>query len=182
MSSKSTTATLNTHSEAMRINPLIFALRMDNINLLHVVQYMEQSEIVKKVSGFLEKFSPQEVSSTAAGKETEVSETKALSPSLGRFQEFISGLSCGEDRDGRIVVTRLAASSSVPASSSSSPSLNTLPQSAADALSFRYVLLNPAIHFQEIVNEARAVILCGGTMQPFDHFVSQLFATLPPGK
>lgn len=32
--------------------------------------------------------------------------------------------------------------------------------------SFRYLLLDPTFHFKEIVEEARAVILAGGTMSP----------------
>ena len=30
----------------------------------------------------------------------------------------------------------------------------------------KYLLLNPAVHFSSVLEEARAVILAGGTMQP----------------
>ena len=32
--------------------------------------------------------------------------------------------------------------------------------------SLRFLLLNPSVHFSSIVQEARAVIVAGGTMQP----------------
>ena len=32
--------------------------------------------------------------------------------------------------------------------------------------SFRFLLLNPTVHFEEIVRECRAVVVAGGTMQP----------------
>lgn len=35
--------------------------------------------------------------------------------------------------------------------------------------SLKFLLLNPAVHFADIVSEARAVIIAGGTMQPVHH-------------
>ena len=32
--------------------------------------------------------------------------------------------------------------------------------------SVKFLLLNPAVHFAEITNEAKAVVIAGGTMQP----------------
>ena len=32
--------------------------------------------------------------------------------------------------------------------------------------SLKFLLLNPAVHFADILAEARAVIIAGGTMQP----------------
>jgi chromosome transmission fidelity protein 1 len=43
-------------------------------------------------------------------------------------------------------------------------------------------MLNPAVHFKSIVDEARSVILCGGTMSPTAFVQQQLFSTLPPSK
>ena len=39
----------------------------------------------------------------------------------------------------------------------------------------KYVMLNAEVHFRSIVGDARAVLLAGGTMQPVDYVVSQLF-------
>ncbi|CAZ82635.1 unnamed protein product [Tuber melanosporum] len=46
----------------------------------------------------------------------------------------------------------------------------------------RYMLLDPAHHFQEIVEEARAVILAGGTMEPMNDYTNHLFPYLPKEK
>ncbi|XP_064405283.1 ATP-dependent DNA helicase DDX11-like isoform X2 [Halichondria panicea] len=40
--------------------------------------------------------------------------------------------------------------------------------------SLKFILLNPAVHFSPIVQEARAVIMTGGTMQPVSEFKHQL--------
>ena len=44
----------------------------------------------------------------------------------------------------------------------------------------RYLLLDPLHHFKDIVEEARAVILAGGTMSPMDDYTRYLFPYLPP--
>ncbi|ETN45463.1 uncharacterized protein HMPREF1541_09295 [Cyphellophora europaea CBS 101466] len=44
----------------------------------------------------------------------------------------------------------------------------------------RYTLLDPKEHFREIVQEARAVILAGGTMSPMSDYADHLFSYLPP--
>ncbi|KAF9257517.1 DNA repair helicase [Marasmius fiardii PR-910] len=46
----------------------------------------------------------------------------------------------------------------------------------------KYQLLNPAPHFREVVDDARSVILAGGTMSPMSDIVNQLFSHLPQEK
>ncbi|XP_034474127.1 ATP-dependent DNA helicase DDX11 [Drosophila innubila] len=65
--------------------------------------------------------------------------------------------------------------------------LETLTSDAADgrillnpkAQTVKYLLLNPAEHFADIVAEARALIIAGGTMQPTHELTAQLFAQCP---
>ena len=49
-------------------------------------------------------------------------------------------------------------------------------------VSLRFVLLNPASHFQKVVSEARSVLLLGGTMRPFDLLVNSLVPNLSKDK
>lgn len=42
-------------------------------------------------------------------------------------------------------------------------------------ITIRYLLLDPSEHFRQIAEEARAVILAGGTMSPMDQYVQELF-------
>ncbi|KAL7745738.1 hypothetical protein ACLKA6_009940 [Drosophila palustris] len=65
--------------------------------------------------------------------------------------------------------------------------LETLTSDAADGRillnpktqTLKYLLLNPADHFADIVAEARALIIAGGTMQPTHELTAQLFAQCP---
>lgn len=49
-----------------------------------------------------------------------------------------------------------------------------------NTVELQYQLLNPSPTFIEVVDEARAVILAGGTMSPISDVVNQLFSHLPP--
>ena len=49
-------------------------------------------------------------------------------------------------------------------------------------ISVRYTLLDPREHFRDIVEDARAVILAGGTMSPMSDYKDYLFSYLDPGR
>lgn len=50
--------------------------------------------------------------------------------------------------------------------------INYSPAENVTSSSLKFILLNPAVHFSPIVQEARAVIVTGGTMQPVSLFCS----------
>ncbi|ELU04301.1 hypothetical protein CAPTEDRAFT_175213 [Capitella teleta] len=162
------------------INDFLFDSHLDNLNLFKVVKYCQRSKISMKLNGFMEKYQPQV--NHAADKVnkknpswalsrflTEISQSKdnvsdsdkseAESPAFPRssplmqIESFLEALT-NSDRDGRIVITQ---------------------QPLLSNCSVRFILLNPSVHFSEIIREARAVILAGGTMQPVNDFKEQLF-------
>jgi chromosome transmission fidelity protein 1 len=49
-------------------------------------------------------------------------------------------------------------------------------------ISVRYTLLDPREHFQNIVEDARSVILAGGTMSPMSDYSNYLFSYLAPDR
>ncbi|KAJ5454284.1 uncharacterized protein N7458_005240 [Penicillium daleae] len=54
-----------------------------------------------------------------------------------------------------------------------------LPKGKND-VQLKYMLLDPTNHFREIVEDARAVILAGGTMSPMSDYMNHLFSYVPP--
>ncbi|CAG8115284.1 unnamed protein product [Penicillium salamii] len=52
-------------------------------------------------------------------------------------------------------------------------------QKDQDDIVLKYMLLDPTNHFREIAEDARAVILAGGTMSPMSDYVNHLFSYLP---
>ena len=51
-----------------------------------------------------------------------------------------------------------------------------------DDIQVNYMLLDPTNHFRDIVEDARAVILAGGTMSPMTDYVNHLFSYVPPSR
>ncbi|KAL7424206.1 ATP-dependent DNA helicase chl1 [Cryptotrichosporon argae] len=145
----------------------------DQVNLVELAAYLKDSKLARKVSGFSEK-----LAADAAGAKGESLPLRrlvgvvepALTPdakarsaaarhaSIAAFhtvEAFLLGLTDARD-DGRVVL------------------------SAEDGkVALRYVLLNPAERFSEVVASARAVVLAGGTMEPISDFFTQLFPGIP---
>ncbi|CAI5756368.1 unnamed protein product [Candida verbasci] len=51
-----------------------------------------------------------------------------------------------------------------------------------NGVSLNYMLLNPSHIFKQLIDEARCVLLCGGTMEPMNDFVNNLFPEVPSHK
>jgi len=157
------------------VNEFVFKSKIDNLNMFKVMKFMDTSQIAKKVRGFT--LSELEVElhvneETGNGNE----ETKAGAPfvrkhvsSLTTVQSFLSAMT-NMNNDGKVLAsyakgTELAGSSRAL----SEPYL-------------KFVMLNPSVHFQEVVNEAHAIALVGGTMKPLDFLSAQVFPDLAPGR
>ncbi|KAJ8028374.1 ATP-dependent DNA helicase DDX11 [Holothuria leucospilota] len=179
-----------TVTKLLTINDFLFELKLDNINFFKLRRYCQRSKISQKLNGFVEmKMDPavnvdgsapqptgishflQQIQkqnltkqSTSIGNEENKANpssdfVEASSP-LMHIESFLQALT-NADKDGRVVIYRK----------------DLLSQS-----SLKFLLLNPAIHFKEVVNQARSVVIAGGTMQPLDEFKHQLFscADVPP--
>ncbi|KAI8965492.1 DNA repair helicase [Daldinia sp. FL1419] len=55
-------------------------------------------------------------------------------------------------------------------------------KASQDDILLSYLLLSPTHAFSSIASSARAVILAGGTMSPFEDYTAHLFPDLPPDK
>ncbi|XP_074621921.1 ATP-dependent DNA helicase DDX11-like isoform X1 [Acropora palmata] len=132
------------------INDFLFSAKMDNVNLFKIKKYCEKSMISKKLNGFVDKYQSGQVDT---GLNVELAYQSSTSP-LQIIESFLEALT-NADKDGRVVVNR---------------------QGRLSCSSLKFLLLNPAVHFTNIVREARAVVVAGGTMQPMSDFKDQLFA------
>eukprot|EP01147_Barroeca_monosierra_P002573 gene2574-5491_t len=111
-------------------------------------RYCERSELHRKLLGFTQRLCS-EVTTSCTTNTKDFALSKHISP-LRVIQSFFEALTHSE-QDGRIIIKRGTRSSSLC-----------------------FMLLNPAVYFEEVIVQARAVAVLGGTMGPIDDFVDQL--------
>ncbi|XP_060695508.1 ATP-dependent DNA helicase DDX11 isoform X2 [Hemiscyllium ocellatum] len=169
-------------TELQSINDFLFRAQFDNINLFKVQHYYMKSLLSRKLFGFVNKYQvsvskpnniqDQKVSKTAAlknflqklnekptgevilheqGEDIEEEQPVMASPMM-QVEGFLFALT-STNKDGRVVIQK---------------------QGTVSQSSLKFLLLNPAVHFAEVVKECRAVVIAGGTMQPVEEFKDQL--------
>ncbi|CEG48110.1 atp-dependent rna helicase ddx11-like protein 8-like [Plasmopara halstedii] len=145
-------------AQMMTINDFLFNSRIDHFNMFKILEYLSESGLAKKLTGFVISTSTISQSAHAPFDDTVGEfESRHISP-LRTVEAFLKALT-NADGDGRILAR---------------------PQNASiGECSLRFFLLNPAFHFQDIVQKARSVILAGGTMQPVSQVIEQLFSSVP---
>ncbi|EUC46616.1 hypothetical protein COCMIDRAFT_35728 [Bipolaris oryzae ATCC 44560] len=128
---------------------------VDQINVFKLNAYLQESRLARKVDGY-----------TAFAEQTVDESTKQASkkgprhsvPVLMHVQAFLLSL-MNPSAEGRFFYSK-------------EDGITTL----------RYMLLDPTFHFKDIVEEARAVVLAGGTMSPMSDYEQHLLSYLDPSK
>ncbi|ORX62296.1 DNA repair helicase [Hesseltinella vesiculosa] len=150
----------------LRVNEFAHTTDIDQVNLFKLEQYLDTSRLAQKLHGFYDKVRDQHLE---AYKKALLTDKNAKKPpplftsassisTLQQIQAFIMCLS-HPDSHGRIVVSFSS-------------------EDAPHGPQLKYMLLNPADVFQPIVQEAKSIILAGGTMEPISDFVHGIFPTV----
>ncbi|KAG9003121.1 ATP-dependent DNA helicase chl1 [Tulasnella sp. 427] len=158
----------STNEEMLKVEDFVSALgsQVQEINLLEVDQYLRESRIARKISGYCDKVAEKEAAKDESKSKFVTSRGNRGTPPLHAVESFLLALT-NPSSDGRIFVSSV--------SSNSAPGTPPVVQ-------LKYQLLNPADHFRDVVSAARSVVLAGGTMQPISDFESQLFRYLAEGQ
>jgi chromosome transmission fidelity protein 1 len=128
---------------------------LGNVNLFSLVRYFEESKILQKLHGYYEARVHEYNLKAGVSVEEELSDS-----AVSVVQPFLSFLMCltEAEGDGRIALYR---------------------EEKTGQAKLSYQLLNASAHFKEVVEEAHAVVLAGGTMQPMTDYIQQLMPGLP---
>ncbi|KAL6728814.1 hypothetical protein Aduo_010549 [Ancylostoma duodenale] len=152
----------NGADEVLTIQGLLIALGLTDVNLFKLVHYMDATDMCRKFHGFYVRSMKSKVNvakqpAVQSGIAKLLAAKKPANPipaqpvddkdrtypsPLFTIKGFLEALS-NRCEDGRIIVERKGA-----------------------VVKFRFILLNPASRLVEVVKEARATILIGGTMEP----------------
>ncbi|XP_059455898.1 uncharacterized protein LOC132186105 isoform X2 [Corylus avellana] len=150
-------------NSSMAINDFLFSLNVDNINLVKLLQYIKESNIMYKVSGYGDKMASLQ-KCTAHTNTGECSEEGSTLSGFRALSDMLQSLT-NNDGDGRIIVSR------------SRPRC-----SRQQGGYIKFVMLSGEKIFSEIVDQAHAVVLAGGTLQPIEETRERLFPWLPPNE
>lgn len=150
--------------EMMAAVDLMFRLKLDNVNLFALLRYLEKSRLSQKLLGF--------VNHTVASSEENANNTANNNDQSEFMSKHVSSLSIVEtffqrltttSREGKIIVEWSLESEDEESSFTTKPP------------TFRFVQIHSASQLDNIVEEAHAVVLAGGTLRPFSHVAAELF-------
>jgi chromosome transmission fidelity protein 1 len=133
---------------------------VDQVNIFKLNAYLQESRLARKVdsyTAFAETVAG-EVPSVGAKKAAEKSPRQKV-PILMHVQAFLLSL-MNPSAEGRFFYAK-----------EDTPNI-----------SLKYMLLDPTFHFKDIVEEARAVVLAGGTMSPMSDYEQHLLSYLSPSR
>nr|CAH8842158.1 unnamed protein product [Trichobilharzia regenti] len=113
----------------------------------------------------------------------DIEKSEGIGSSLFKFHRFLQALAQCEE-DARIVIELFKNSTKaddIKTSESGLPTSSNVNNTKDNQdLCISIIFLNPGRYLKELVQEARCVLLVGGTMQPFTEAIEQIF--LPAGK
>uniref|UniRef100_A0AAQ5ZJ84 ATP-dependent DNA helicase DDX11 n=1 Tax=Amphiprion ocellaris TaxID=80972 RepID=A0AAQ5ZJ84_AMPOC len=146
-------------TEMLTINNFLFKAQIDNINLFKVACFIMLLKIKVMTTKYTllyfcqchSYFSYKDTLRRAWSGSAESEKVLSASPMM-QVEGFFMALT-NSNTDGRVVVHR---------------------QGTLSESSVKFLLLNPAVHFAQVLKECRAVIIAGGTMQPVSDFKQEL--------
>ena len=137
---------------------LMFTLKLDNINLFSILRYLEKSRLSQKLLGFVNHTATVEESQDGQKEVKKGFISKHIS-SMSIVETFLERLT-GTSREGKVIVEW--------------PSDEEVSTGVKNA-TLRFVQIHSASQLDNVVEEAHAIVLAGGTLRPFTHVAAELF-------
>ncbi|KAK6495196.1 ATP-dependent DNA helicase chl1 [Arthrobotrys musiformis] len=144
---------------------------IDQINIHKLGKYLEESKLARKVEGYTlfqenEKLADEAKKQKAPAEKARRVATSGGLPVLSHVYAFLVALA-NPEQEGKVFYGPIDSAGS---------------KDPRATVGLRYMLLDPTHHFKDLVEDARAVVLAGGTMEPMSDYVNHLFPYLPPDR
>ncbi|XP_063533421.1 ATP-dependent DNA helicase DDX11 [Cydia strobilella] len=160
----------------MSLEDFVIKAEIDHMNLRPLVEFCRKSRLAPKLHGFSMRYSQQALEE----------ESKRTVDKKSSFKDFLSNISKKKTEVIEKVKEETKPAIQTPTETSAGSGLyaildflerlcdrsengRVLVQSGENGL-LKYLLLNPAEHFSNVVKQCRSVILAGGTMEPISEF------------
>jgi len=175
-------------TELLNVMEFLSVTETYNLNLFRLIKYCNVSQICHKLHGFVEKYQPPQV---LTPQDTNAS--SGVQAFLKSINKDTKKADKNDKKAAEDVKSDDGSKKSEGGGSTTSPLLrlvellSTLASCRGDSRvvvrssknmaegSIRFLLLDPASQFAQIVREAHSVIVAGGTMKPMEEFRDQLF-------
>ncbi|CAG9559763.1 unnamed protein product [Danaus chrysippus] len=174
-------------SKIYTLEDFVIEAEIDHLHLHPLVEFCRNVRLAPKLHGFSMRYSQQ----------TLEDENKKDTNKKGSFKDFLSSISKKKTQNDSLKCVPLdvpksngntnleASPSEISAGSSLYAILDFLERlcdrsengrvlTQSDSGLLKYLLLNPAEHFADVVSQCRSVILAGGTMEPISEFQALL--------
>ncbi|KAE9987678.1 hypothetical protein EG328_001911 [Venturia inaequalis] len=145
------------------VGELMTGKGVDQINLFKLTRYLQDSKLARKVDGYVvhtEQEAQEAAKKVISRTQVPRGPKEPSVPVLTHIQGFLLAL-MNPSAEGRFFYSKTK---------------------EENEITLKYMLLDPTFHFKEIVEEARAVILAGGTMSPMDDYIKHLFSYSSPSR
>ncbi|CAH2105474.1 unnamed protein product [Euphydryas editha] len=168
------------------LEDFVIKLEIDHLNLRPLVEFCRNTRLAPKLHGFSMRYNQQELEDE--NKKIKFNEKTS-------FKEFLSNISKNRHVNNQLEQTskmevKPSDQITLPTETSAGSGLyavldflemlcdrsengRVLAQ-VGETGHLKYLLLNPAEHFHQVVNQCRSVIVAGGTMEPVNEFLSLL--------
>uniref|UniRef100_A0A6B2KXE1 Helicase ATP-binding domain-containing protein n=1 Tax=Arcella intermedia TaxID=1963864 RepID=A0A6B2KXE1_9EUKA len=168
-------------TQILTLNEFLFKTKIDNMNLFKIKKYLEDSDIIRKINGFSNDYNVEIKTHHYHDKQTRAYQQKATTPEVEKDNpDYLTiELSSSEYHKHRPALGTVSAFFQALSNDSNDGVIKVERNQNLKNSSISFILLNPESYFLEIAQEARAVVLAGGTMQPIDHLTKQLFGKAP---
>ncbi|KOC60185.1 putative ATP-dependent RNA helicase DDX11 [Habropoda laboriosa] len=154
---------------------------IDTLNIFELLKFIKNSRLSHKLQGFMEqndinlKIYKHDTKTCGVKQFLNFIKTKSTESNIS---DTITDTISDEERSNNPIITIISFLECLQ-SCCADGRIFVIPGPTIGQSIIKFLLLNPAAHFHDIVQDARAVILAGGTMAPMNEFAEQLF--IPAG-